>query len=592
VVSLVQPRWEGAPPRWFPTEFGWVVGCSYTGLPTTTGEVRNPIGAGMSFRRAPAVAAGGFSTAVGRVGTRPVGCEETELSIRLTRMQTGSRILHEPRAVVHHHVPHTRARFSYFVRRCWSEGQSKAEVSRLTDQRHALSTERAYVRSTLPAGALQALGAWTRTAQPRHLARAGAIGAGLAVTAAGYVTTRVGHGAGHANRKDKEMSPDTAAAPSPNSTAPNPTYLNFDVHGRVGLRVAADSAAALQLKTMFAAFATDAGVADDIVVDAVPERLLEAAALEDELAYTEDAVSFLRQGVQIVREAGRYRIHGAGELLTTVVPVLDRAMVSHGAAMIHAATVGYRGHAVALPAAGGTGKTSTVAKLMRRDGFSFMGDDWAFLAEDGALLGYEKPMFIKPHHRPIFPHLFTGVRRPMVPVALSRPVGRLTTVVHPYVVRFPKLADVSRRWSPEHRMVRAADALPGVEVTRAAPLLLSVYVERFDGHRSRLVERKLEWMVDRMLGNFHIEMAGFSQEVVAALGATSVVPLRQHVEEKATVLTKALDGRPCYLLQVPSRYSADEASDDVVRFLDDLLPGLVNDADPAKPAAVRRSQEA
>jgi hypothetical protein len=399
------------------------------------------------------------------------------------------------------------------------------------------------------------------------------------------------------------MSSDTAAAPtSPNPTtlnvttvstaSTNPTYLNFDVHGRVGLRVVADSAPAAQLRTMFACFATDAAVSDDIVVDAVPERLSEAAALEDELAYTEDAVSFLRKRVQIVREAGRYRIHGPGELLTTVLPVLDRAMVDHGAAMIHAATVGYRGHAIALPAAGGTGKTSTVAKLMRRDGFSFMGDDWAFLTEDGALLGYEKPMFIKPHHRPIYPHLFTGVRRPLVPVALSRPVGRFTTLVHPFIVRYPKLADLSRRCSPEHRMVRATDALPGVEVTREAPLLLSVYVERFDGHSSRLVERGLGWMVDRMLGNFHIEMPGFSQEIVAALGATSVVPLRQHVEEKATVLTKALDSRPCYLLQVPSGYSPDQASDDVVRFLDDLLSDLVDDAAPVKPSAAPGSGEA
>ena len=99
--------------------------------------------------------------------------------------------------------------------------------------------------------------------------------------------------------------------------------------------------------------------------------------------------------------------------------------------MIHAATVAYRGQAIALPAAGGTGKTSTMAKLMRREGWTFMGDDWAFLSDDAQLLGYEKPMFIKPHHRPIYPHLFEGARKPLVPVRLSRGVGRVTTVVHP-----------------------------------------------------------------------------------------------------------------------------------------------------------------
>jgi len=244
--------------------------------------------------------------------------------------------------------------------------------------------------------------------------------------------------------------------------------------------------------------------------------------------------------------------------------------------MIHAATMAYRGHAIALPAAGGTGKTSTVAKLMRREGWSFMGDDWAFLTEDATLLGYAKPMFIKPHHRAIYPHLFEGVRKPLVPSRLSQSVGRLTTVVHPYVIRYPRLADFSRRWSPEHRMVSPETAFPGRELTTSAPLAAAVYVERFEGARSRIVERTSEWMVDRMLGNFHIEMAGFSQQVVTGLAATSVVPWREHFAAKGLVLNKALDGRPCHLLQVPSSYTADEASDDIVRHLEQLLPSVLD----------------
>ena len=36
----VDPDWEGgARPRWFPAEFGWVVGCSYTGQPERLGTV-------------------------------------------------------------------------------------------------------------------------------------------------------------------------------------------------------------------------------------------------------------------------------------------------------------------------------------------------------------------------------------------------------------------------------------------------------------------------------------------------------------------------------------------------------------------------
>lgn len=354
-------------------------------------------------------------------------------------------------------------------------------------------------------------------------------------------------------------------------------WLHFDVHGKVGVRVEETSPAAHQLRAMLACFSSTDSVPADIVVSARHEEVSPASDLEDEMRYSPDSVDLLREGVQVVREAGRYRIHGVGELLTALVPVLDRAMVDRGAAMIHAATVGFRGYAIALPAAGGTGKTSTVAKLMRRPGFSFMGDDWAFVSDDRRLLGYEKPMFIKPHHRPIYPHLFQGVRKPMVPVALSRPVGRLTTAVHPMIIRYPKLADVSRRWSPEHRMVTAAQALPGVPVTTAAPLLVSAYVERYGGDETRVVEVSHAWMVDRMLGNFHIEMAGFSQHVVTAMAAASMLPWRQLVNDKADILTKSLDGIPCYLVQVPRDLSADDASDAVVNVLDELLPQLLEE---------------
>ena len=126
-------------------------------------------------------------------------------------------------------------------------------------------------------------------------------------------------------------------------------------------------------------------------------------------------------------------------------------------------------------------------------------------------------------------------------------------------------------------MVDARTAFPGQEVTTTAPLAAAIYIERFEGTRSRIIERTSDWMVDRMLGNFHIEMAGFSQRVVTGLAATSVVPWREHFAAKGVVLSKALDSRPCHLLQVPSAFTADEASDDIVRYLEELLPSVLDE---------------
>ena len=81
---------SGRRPGWFPEEFDWVVGCTYRGLPPGKVRVRNVLGGNASFRRSAFDASGGFATGIGRDGDkRPLGCEETELCIRLSQGAAG-----------------------------------------------------------------------------------------------------------------------------------------------------------------------------------------------------------------------------------------------------------------------------------------------------------------------------------------------------------------------------------------------------------------------------------------------------------------------------------------------------------------------
>ncbi|MFE5712751.1 glycosyltransferase family 2 protein [Streptomyces sp. NPDC056501] len=187
VGGLVRPWWVTRRPVWFPREFDWVIGCSYHGLPEQPSPVRNFIGANMSFRRSELIGAGVFRTDLGRVGTRPLGCEETELCLRIAARRPDAVLLHEPAAAVRHRVPAARATWAYFVARCYAEGLSKAHVARLGGSRAALSSERAYLRSTVPRAFVRAL----RPGRPGGLRTASALVGGVGVTVAGYVVGRV-----------------------------------------------------------------------------------------------------------------------------------------------------------------------------------------------------------------------------------------------------------------------------------------------------------------------------------------------------------------------------------------------------------------
>jgi glycosyltransferase involved in cell wall biosynthesis len=187
VGGLVVPWRETDRPAWFPPEFDWVVGCSYRGLPREPAPVRNFIGANMSFRKDALRTAGGFRTDLGRVGTRPLGCEETELCLRITSRLPDAVLLHDPSAAVRHRVPAARATWSYFRARCYAEGLSKALVARYGNGSAALSSERAYLTTTIPRAFRDAL----HPGRPAPARTALALALGVGATVLGYAVGSV-----------------------------------------------------------------------------------------------------------------------------------------------------------------------------------------------------------------------------------------------------------------------------------------------------------------------------------------------------------------------------------------------------------------
>ncbi|MEU1019552.1 glycosyltransferase [Streptomyces sp. NPDC005900] len=182
------PLWaSGRRPVWFPEEFDWVVGCTYRGHPAGRVRVRNVLGGNAAFRRSAFDVAGGFATGIGRDGGgRPLGCEETEFCIRLTRARPDAVLLVDDRAVIHHRVPAARERFAYFRTRTYAEGLSKALVARSVGAGRGLASERHHTTRVLPAG----VGRGLRDAvlgRPGGAGRAGAIVAGVAAAAVGYL---------------------------------------------------------------------------------------------------------------------------------------------------------------------------------------------------------------------------------------------------------------------------------------------------------------------------------------------------------------------------------------------------------------------
>src|SRR6476620_10977819 len=158
-------------------------------------------------------------------------------------------------------------------------------------------------------------------------------------------------------------------------------WIEFNIHDKVKMRVARQAPTAAQMKLMFAPFISDDPVGPhDLTVTGELEPIVEGSYGEQEYEVVVDALYMSDGKVQLVRHGDELRVNGMREMLTTVLPLVDRVATTHGAAMMHAAYVDYQGHGVCMPAWGGVGKTSTVAKLLKLDDVAFMGDDWGFIS--------------------------------------------------------------------------------------------------------------------------------------------------------------------------------------------------------------------
>jgi len=185
--SSVKPQWEGQRPQWFPAEFYWVLGCSYQLSTDEPVEVRNLWAGCMCVRREIFETVGVFRSDIGHIGKQVLGGEETELCIRAKQHWPDKKFLYESRASIHHYIPTHRATWQYFLSRCYAEGFSKAIITRYVGVQDSLSTERSYTLTLLPLGVVHGIADCLLRRDLTGLQRAGAIFAGLATTAAGYV---------------------------------------------------------------------------------------------------------------------------------------------------------------------------------------------------------------------------------------------------------------------------------------------------------------------------------------------------------------------------------------------------------------------
>ncbi len=135
----------------------------------------------------------------------------------------------------------------------------------------------------------------------------------------------------------------------------------------------------------------------------MPTRRTSFTAEGDRLQYREQlgaagAGFRIQMGTPITISVNRLLAQSPHVLYTNVVEALLRfLLVSNGYVLLHSASLATNGRATLLSAQTDTGKTSTVIRLVRERGYTFLSDDMTIITPDGRALSYPKPMTLSYH---------------------------------------------------------------------------------------------------------------------------------------------------------------------------------------------------
>ncbi len=290
--------------------------------------------------------------------------------------------------------------------------------------------------------------------------------------------------------------------------------------------------------------------------------------------YTADTTWIVEYDVAVTGTEDGYRLACRRDPLPFMQPLIQHRLLSQGHGLIHAAAIAIDKRGVAIPAWGGTGKTSAIVELTRLPASAFLSDDCCILSAGGELLSFPKPFFVYPYHRALFPHLFLRKRKPLVPVWLLPAVHRLREVARPVFMKHPRLENLARGVTPEHMKVPARTALPDARFVDRVPLRAVLFAGRYGGGKARLDPYDRERAARRVVANWFMELGAPARQMLVGCCATSLWSLDYFMHELHAIAVEAFARVPVYDLRLPDTLPPDQTGKEIARSVQQVLAAI------------------
>jgi len=271
-----------------------------------------------------------------------------------------------------------------------------------------------------------------------------------------------------------------------------------------------------------------------------------------------------KYGALISKEKNGYRIICNQECNEWMMMILEYALLENKATLVHSAGVVKDGNAYVFPSWGGVGKTASVAKLIREEGYQLLGDDLVILTADGTIHAFPKKFVLYAYHRELFKDAMQDKK--LVKGKLSNLASKMIPTAKAVLRHFPFLLSWARRHNPQSKRVSPYEIFGEDKIATSGKIKKFTWLERIDIEQTKTVEIDPYKLASKsLIITIHELFDNRLQEFLIALCA-DCFEYKVLFDESIDFIYRAIEKSEVNQLFIPQDYHIKNVASDVVEY--------------------------
>ena len=250
-----------------------------------------------------------------------------------------------------------------------------------------------------------------------------------------------------------------------------------------------------------------------------------------------------------------------------LVICMELLLIELNCTFVHAAALEKNKEVVLLPSWGGVGKTATVMRMVRENGWRLLGDDLIILKED-KILPFLKPFVIYPYHRNLFPEVFNENRgRVVTNLKISKLLSKAIPTAKRIMRFVPRLLAFARKHNPQSMRVSPRRIFNQEQLSSGGELKKIIWLERVKGAQVKYSEKSASELTSKTVSVTTMEV--FSDRItgVLALCGAGIFDYSEIYLKMHQLIDQVYKTKRCFELDIPTSVSIDMIGNIVLEYI-------------------------